>query len=464
MSSNIQRIDIKYWAKWLICFIIPVVILLLPTNDLFTVILKKFVAVTVFGILMFLLEVMPNPIIAMTWAFAYPVLGVCKVNEVVAPWALTVVMQIILSLLIVEAVNNTPIMERLAAYMLKTRLGNSYFGILCVFAIFTTAVSILVPGMGMGIIHIMLALSLIRAMGYKANDNIACGLMMISVYGMTTAQNFLYSPSGNGTAAAMISTVIDGYQLGYVQIIIENLIFIPQMLAICFLFTRIYGAKIHQTDFAKNKLKELGPLTKAEKRIIIILCAMVIFLVSTQFSGMDMTLGFVGAVILLYFPALGIADKDVFCRTNFSVPFIAAFCMCIGTIAMTAGADKAFNALAAPLFQEVNNSFVFVGATWLLGFVSNIFMTPATLMTLFCPLLAPLAEMLGYSANVVAYVLYHAGNAVIFPYENGTLLVMYSFGILSMRNFIKGALAISILDIIWLLVLGVPYWILIGLL
>lgn len=464
MSTQSQQYNSKYWIKWIICIVVPLVIMILPTGELFTPLLRKFVAITLFGILMFLFEVMPNPIIAMTWAFAYPAFGVCKVNEVLSPWALSVVMQIILSLLIVEAVNNTPLMERLAAYLLKTRLGNSYFGILFIFAIFTTVVSILVPGMGMGIIHIMLAISLIRAMGYKQNDNVACGLMMMSIYGMTTAQNFLYSPSGNGTAAAMISTVIDGYRLGYVQIILENLIFIPQMLAICFLFTKIYKAEINQTDFAKEKLKELGPVTSAEKKIAIILCAMVIFLVSTQFTGLDMTLGFVGAVLLLYFPPFKIADKEVFARTNFSVPFIAAFCMCIGTIAVIAGADKAFNAIAAPMFQEVNSSFIFVGATWLLGFIANIFMTPATLMTLFCPLLAPLAEMLGYSANIVAYVLYHAGNAVIFPYENGTLLVMYSFGMLSMRRFIKGAVAISILDIIWIIVLGVPYWTILGLL
>ena len=463
MSTANQQVDKNYWIKWIICIAVPLFFMLIPTGELFTPLLRKFVAITVFGILMFLLEVMPNPIIAMTWAFAYPVFGVCKVNEVVAPWALTVVMQIILSLLIVEAVNNTPLMQRLAAYMLKTKLGNSYFGILFIFSIFTTVVSILVPGMGMGIIHIMLAISLIRAMGYNKDDNVACGLMMMSVYGMTTAQNFLYSPSGNGTAAAMISTVIDGYQLGYVQIIFENIIFIPLMAVICLLFTRIYKAKLNKSDFAKEKLKELGPITSAEKKIIVILCAMVIFLVSTQFTGLDMTLGFAGAVVLLYFPALKIADKEVFARTNFSVPFIAAFCMCIGTIATVAGADKAFNAIAAPMFESVDSSFVFTGATWLLGFVANIFMTPATLMTLFCPLLAPLAETLGYSANIVAYVLYHAGNAVIFPYENGTLLVMYSFGMLSMRKFIKGAVAISILDILWILILGVPYWTLLGL-
>ena len=82
---------------------------------------------------------------------------------------------------------------------------------------------------------------------------------------------------------------------------------------------------------------------------------------------------------------------------------------------------------------------------------------------MFCGTLAAIAVDLGYSAKVIAYTIYHCGNQIFFPYETNTILVYFSLGFMTMKQFFKGALSKMAVDLLFVLCLAVPYWMFIGL-
>ena len=90
-------------------------------------------------------------------------------------------------------------------------------------------------------------------------------------------------------------------------------------------------------------------------------------------------------------------------------------------------------------------------------------MTPLALITILAPPLAQIAMDMGITAYPIAYTLCMAGNNLLFPYENTIVLICFGFGLIYMKDFVKVLGAKLILCFIYLLVIGVPYWMLLNL-
>jgi len=463
-NEQISKMEKGYYVKWAICIVVPIIIMLFPTNEIFTPLIRRYLAVTSFGILLFLFELMHAPLVAMCLAISYPVLGVCELSVALQSWSHSIVYQAFCCMLILEAVNNTPLLQRFAAALI-IRVGGSYLGILMGMAILGLVAAIAIPSVFTTILVAGIGYGLCMALGLKKGDNAAVGIMLMAALGVCEAQNFLYSPQGIGATTAMVATAIDGFQIGYVEIIKDNLIFVPFLFLLPVLFSKLFKAdNINGIDYFKQQLKDLGAISKKEKIVIAILVVMVVYLFTSQWHGMEMTFGYVGATLLLYLPPFGIADKRTFSRVDLSLPLLVASCMAIGNVGTDVGAGAALSSIIIPLLQGVDSSIVFVIAAWISGVLSNMLMTPMALYTVLCPVLGPIADALHYSAKIVAYVIYHCGNQVFFPYENNTILVVYGMGLMKMGQFIKGATAKMVLDLLYILILAVPYWMLIGLL
>ena len=79
------------------------------------------------------------------------------------------------------------------------------------------------------------------------------------------------------------------------------------------------------------------------------------------------------------------------------------------------------------------------------------------------PLVAMLAP-LGIESHVVAYTFLASGDLLLFPYEFVNYLIYFSFGCMSMNQFIKYNTIRVVIYIIFFVVIFLPYWSLLGLL
>ncbi len=456
-------LDRKYYIKFAICIIVPILTMMLPTTEAFTPLMRKYLAVTLFGITMFIFELAHGAIIALTIAVGYAIFNVANINVVLSSWSHTIVFQAILCLMILEGVNSTPLLKRIAALMM-IRLGGSYFGLLLAISLVSLIIAILVPNTFVVLLIIGLGYGLCQSLNLSPGDTAAVGIMMASGMFVAEAQNFLYSPQGIGAAAAMISTTIPGFDIPYIEIVLDNIVFLPLLVIYPFLFSKLYkpNKPISGVEYFQNELNAMGSLQKGERNAIIILLLMVVYMFSTSWTGMNMAYGFAVAAILMFFPVCGIAEPSDLKRCDLSLPILIASCMSIGNVGAAVGIGDLVSDLLVPVLQSANSSYLFIVVTWIAGVICNVLMTPLALLTLIAPIMGPIADALGYAPKIVAYVLYHTCNQVFFPYENNTLLAMYAFGMMSMRQFMKGAVAKMAIDLVYILAIAVPLWMFMG--
>lgn len=463
-TSKIE-INRSYWLKWAICVIVPILVLLIPTNELFTPLIRKYAAITIFAILMFLFEVLSPAIIGMALITGYAFFDVCTLAEALSPWSNSVIYQCFCCIAIIAAVGNTKLLDRIA-YRIVLLFSGSYFKLLCGLGVLGVVLAILIPSASTGMLCVAMAYGICQALQLKPNSSEAAGLMLMAVVALTASQNFIYSPEGVGGCAAMVGSVIDGFSISYMEVLLDNIVFIPLVFVMAFVYSKIFKPEkdFSSAEFCREKLSELGKIEKNEINAVVILLFLVAFLATSQFHGKNMAFAYIIATLLLYFEPLGIADRNVFAeKVNMVMVVVVASCMSIGTVGSLVGASGALGQVLFSFIGADATPHTFALTTWLCGVVSNILMTPVAIVTFLCPILAPIADQLGYSVKTVCYLVYQAGNDVFFPYENATVLMCYGFGLMTMKQFIKGSVVKVIVDCLWICAIAVPFWIFIGL-
>jgi hypothetical protein len=143
--------------------------------------------------------------------------------------------------------------------------------------------------------------------------------------------------------------------------------------------------------------------------------------------------------------------------------FLVGGFIAIGACAAELGIGTFIANALMPLFQGKGIVMV-VFITFIFGFLVNFGLTPFAMYTTFTGILAQIYTTLGFGALGAAYVLLYTGDAIVFPYENLSYLVYFSFGIISMKNFCKLYSIKAVITCIFTLLVMVPWWLFVGVL
>ena len=143
--------------------------------------------------------------------------------------------------------------------------------------------------------------------------------------------------------------------------------------------------------------------------------------------------------------------------------FFASACIAIGTGAAKLGIGTLFSTMVTPILAPLPASIATL-CVFLLGTLLNFFMTPLAFLAGFSTPITQIAVDLGLNPAGPLFMLNFACDAIFLPYEYVPYLIAYSFGVISMQDFLKLNVLKFILVTIGLLVLMLPYWMLVGLL
>lgn len=451
--------------KWAVTICLPVLFLVfVPISETFTPVMRTYMACTLFGILLFMFELFPGAIVGIIICMSYPIFNVCALKEALAPWSEPVVFICIAILLLMEEVQNTPILKRMS-YWIISKTGGSYFGLLVGIVLIDIAINFVIPAGSNAYIMMAFALALIKALDLEYFNPMAVSILLITIFGLRESNDWIYGVQAIGTSVAYCQAAVPDLSVGFIDIILDNVIFIPIPFIVAFLYTKIFKPETPfkgGTEYFKTELKNMGPMSTDEKKVAAVLVLMLFYLFTSKWTGFNMNFGFIVAPLLLWLPGINIAKKENLRNVKIAPPILLATTMSIGTVGATIGVGDWVSGMATP-YLTGSSPFLFTGMVWIIGVVSNIFLTPAALQAMFCGPLATIAVDLGYSAKVIAYTIYHCGNQVFFPYETNTILIYFSLGFMTMKQFFKGALSKMAVDLLFILCLAVPYWIFIGL-
>ena len=449
--------------KWIITLIGTLIVVLIPAGGLYTSAMKLFMIITVFSLFVIAFEFLPPLVMVVTMPVLYIISGVAPATAVMSPW-LGETMLVCLGGFVFAAVLETSGLLTRIAYTLMAKVNGSYMALLVAIYLVGVILTFVTFG-GAYIIMAALCAGLCISLGVM-KTKMGAGVAMACMLGTCTAKTFTYPITMYaiiaGAAGDLAKDTLASMTLTGVLFHNSPLFFIT--LAMVIITAKWYKPEndIGSADFFKTELEKLGEITRDEIVAAILLVAMLTYMVSCSFTGMNMNWAFMLGPWLAFFPIINCADWETAKKINIDMIFFVAGCMAIGTVASTLGFSEILAKLMTAIFSG-GNAFVTFGAVFAIVFVMNFLMTPMAIWALLTAPLMQVAIDLGLNQLPFLYCLLSCAEAIIFPYEYVPYLTVYAFGMMTMGDFIKLNTVRCAIFVAGFLGVLIPFWMLIGL-
>lgn len=292
-------------------------------------------------------------------------------------------------------------------------------------------------------------------------------IMIVGQILSTATGNFIYSPACVALWNGGIQMADPTFQMEWWMLTLYNLPYVLIQFIVVLVFFKLYkpqvmlkgGQEYFDAEYAK-----LGALTTKEKKAIAIALLLFAYIFTQPIHKLDTNYGFIFIPVLFFLPGIDVATKQKSLDTvNLGFVVFVASCMGIGGVGAAVGIGPAISTYVSPLLSGCPKP-VFLFLCIVFGIIMNVLMTPMAMQGMFPGPLAALGMGMGVQSPLVPFMaMYFANDMVFFPYENAFLLVLFGFGVMSMKEFMKyNVIKMGItLALFWVLVL--PWWYLMGL-
>lgn len=458
-----NKLSTKAILQWIVSIGGPLLILLIPVNDIFTNQMRLYLAITLMGILFFAFGNVKQTVVAFFLPFAYILTGVTTASTVFQPWTMTTVWMFIGSFFLINALNRCGLLNRIA---FKTILlfGGSYYGIFIGFGIIGLILAIMTGGAGT-IPMLALAMGICSALGFEKFSKEATGIYLVAALAGAIPGYIFY----NSTTVMMLaigSSVGAPATIGWFEHLLLGIpLLVYYILAILLVVVLFKPSKeaLQKTNksYFVDQYRNLGIMTSDEKKALVVVVAMLLFMMSTTFTGFDASYGFIIFPLLLYLPGINVGTEEDLRNVDLGFILFVASCLGIGMTGGSLGFGTLISDLLLPMLEN-QSTFVFGGAVWLVGFVMNFLLTPMAIYASFSAPIAALAMELGINPITSYFLLFFGADQVFFPYECALYLIFFSYGVIQMKDFVKYFSIRTILSLLVLFLIAIPFYHLIG--
>lgn len=458
-----EKTNKKIW-QWAISIILPLCICLIPLSDVYTSQLRIFFIVTLFAILLIAFDLVDSLIAAVVLFMGYSATGICDVATVFSAWSNDVAWMIIGSLVFAAALNETGIMKRFA-YALILKLGGSYIKMLWAIYFVGVIISLLTSVTGFPLLA-AIAFAICKGLGYPLGSKESNGVALAAMAGSVCPFAWLYNPINAGVGDAVLKLInpdLGITWISYLQISWPWFIFdLLWMILLTKVFFKSTGADI-KADFFKTELGKMGQISNAEKKALVLTIIIVLYMIISSFTGWKTAYGFSLIAWAVFLPGVNLANGDTLKKVNFGVVFFTVACIAIGNVGNALGVGELINTLVNPLLGNVSKAG-FIGGVWGISTVSNFLLTPVAVSTALGVPLMQIGASLGVDPVATLFTIMMNTSNVFMPHENTAYLLFFAFGLMMMKDFIKYNAIRMIGHLIFMMVIIVPYWYLIGIL
>lgn len=446
--------------KWVAAILIPICFQMIPITDVFTVEMRAFLVATVFCLSLAAFELVPNMLVGLLLPVAYVVLGAAPVQTSLGIWSSSFMMFMVIGAMVfANALDESGLLHRIVMWA-GTKCKGSFTKLLFALMVACLIVQFLSFTHGW-MVTIVLCYGVVKALKMEHTKE-GILIMIVAQIVSTASLNFLYNPPGLAMWQAGVQMVVPEFVASWWMPIIYNLPLNLMQFIIIFIFIKLYkpvkaingGQEYFESEYAK-----LGKLSGKEKKAIVLTVLLFAYILLEPVHHLDVNYGFIIIPMLFFLPGINVATKKKSLDTiNLGFIVFIASCMGIGTVGGAVGIGAAISTYITPMLQGCPKS-LFLFLCIILGIIMNILMTPSAMQAMFPGPLAALGTGLGIAYPALPFMaMFFANDMVFFPYENAYLLVMFGFGVMSMKEFMKyNVIKMGItLVLFWVLVL--PWW------
>ena len=434
MGTNINK---KSVFSWFICMLFPVIIAFLPTSAEFTGSLKLFLVLTIFVILIIALELLPRLVSAILLPSLYMITGLVPAEIAFSSWTSTTVWMVLGGLIFSNVLDETGLLKRIAYYVIR-KCGGTYAG--AVFGCFFIGIILnLITFCNGWLVASALVYGVCKAMDMKPSKE-ASLLCFAGTIGATGCTVCLYYPGYFSMLETAIREVIPDYRMAMFTSFQYNGFFILWCIVCILILMKVYNTKNLPINVSKKlfdeKYEQLGKMSNRERKAVAMVILLLVYLFLSMFLDLPAAYGFMAIPFLMYLPIIGIGKEETLGKLNFSMVFFVSTCLGIGIVGANVGFGDYLTGIAVPMLSGKSNLVVCMSFL-LIGMIANFFMTPYAMLGGLALPFVQIAATLGINPIAACMCLLYACELLFMPYESAGNLIMYGYGMMPMKDFIK---------------------------
>lgn len=446
--------------KWAITIIVPILIFFIPLSETYTAPMRSFFVITLLCILIMAFELMNTMAISILMPMLY-LIFIAPAETVFSAWISTTAWTCVGAMLLANILASSGLLNRIS-YWVISKCGSftaTVFGVLIVGVI----ISFLTGVMGSLLVYTF-AYGIARGLNIVRTKESAV-LMFAAIFSTTTVEMFIYKPVFMSLINGQIALYLPGEAIEYLELLIANWPFFLMIVLIIWLYLKIYKIKSEgnvKEEF-KQKLNALGSMTLYEKKAAGLGIIVVGYMISSSFTGLPMDYGLMFIPWLSYLPIINLGTTKDIREINWEPILFVAACMGIGGVGAYAGVTTLVSSFFMDTIAPLGG-FVAMGAIYVFGILLNFLMTPMAMLASFLGPVIEIGQEMGMNPDGLIYIFYSACDQIILPYEYANYLLGFSFGLMTMKQFISMSLIKLIIGTIFIFTVMVAWWNLIGVL
>jgi anion transporter len=429
-------------------------------------------ALFVFMVILWIFEVLPVGLAAVLWAMLLVVIiGGKTVPAKVAFGGFTksTVWLIMGAFLLGQATVKTGVAERIAYHTMRLG-GSSYTKVLIFLWIAATILGVLTPS---GTVRVSMFIpimgGILAAYGASTNSRFAANLLMHVYWGSILGSTLWYTGSNiNPTAMGNLESVI-GYSPSFAVWFVWQIFPCLVMAAGSFVLIQLvlppekeiiaHAGSITAID---EKLKEMGPMTTAEKKALAFFALAVVLWITEPFHGIDTAWVAILVGILLFLPGVGVLGEKAIKNISWDTILLLGIALGIDGIMKAVRLDTWLTkSLLSPILDpliSIGPIGLALGITLFVFVVHFLIASAAATTAILSPLLVQYAHLKGVSVTLAAMVAARSAmNVFIFPYQTTMFIILWGTGYMNMKQCLRGFGIMAVWQLIWICLMA-PYW------
>ena len=355
------------------------------------------------------------------------------------------------------------LLKRIAYFVIR-KCGGTYTG--TVFGCFIIGIILnLITFCNGWLVASVLVYGVCKAMGLKPSNESAL-ICFAGTIGATGCTVCLYYPGYFSIMENAIRKFLPDFTMTMTSSLKYNGWFILWCIVCILILMKVYKTKNLEINVGKEYFDEqyqaLGKMSTQEKKAVIMILILLVYLCSTKVTGLPAAYGFITIPFLMFLPGIALGNEQTIRELNFTTVFFVASCLGIGTVGASIGFGDFLTELAVPVLQGKGTLFVCL-AFITMGMIANFFMTPYAMLGGLSLPFAQIAVTLGINPIVACMLLLYSCELLLFPYESAGNLIMYEFGMMPMKTFVKQMALKLVIMYAGFIVIMYPMWKLMGL-
>lgn len=439
---------------------IPSLILLIPVTEVFTESLRLYFSITLFVILLMAFELLPILVSGMLFGTLYFMSGIVDMQTAFSYWTTPMTWMIFGGLIFSAILEQCGLLKRIA-YWIIYKCGGSLNG--AIFGVFFVGIALnLITFCNGWIVACVLVYGLCKSMSMERSHQ--AGLLCFAgAIGANGSVIYLYHPAFVSLIESSLKEHVSPDSFIGLFTPFQYIGFaVPCCLITIYIFMKIYKTGNMKEQFNKKiieeKLKECGPMSRAEIIATFFTIALMLYLISCQFTKLPPAYGFMTIPWLMFIPGLGLGNAETIKQGNVPSIFFIAACFGIGIVGAKVGFGEFITQIAVPLLSGYGKLTICLFFMFF-GVVANVLMTPLAMLACLIVPFIQIAAALGINPIAACFILQYTIDMVFLPHEASGNLIMYSYGLWPMKDFILQNTVKTFINAIVFVLIMYPMWI-----